>query len=99
MSHLYRGFVQYDKLNGIYAQSRLVIDDANHQTKDWGAENSRVFDALAAGCLVITNLIRYFTAQPKNYESLQSKLRSLVLKQHLYRHRALVLKLKLENVT
>lgn len=123
LSHLYRGFVQYAELSGIYAQSRLVIDDANHQTKDWGAANSRVFDALAAGCLVITNsqtvseevfdgllpvyqspehlsdLIRYFTAKPKNYESLQSKLRSLVLKHHLYRHRALILKLKLANIT
>jgi GT2 family glycosyltransferase len=33
----------------------LFIDDANHVTKEWGAANSRVFDALAAGCLVITN--------------------------------------------
>lgn len=55
LSHLYRGFVQYDELPPIYAQAHLVIDDANHQTKVWGAANSRVFDALAAGCLVITN--------------------------------------------
>lgn len=32
-----------------------MIDDANHVTRDWAAANSRVFDALAAGCLVITN--------------------------------------------
>jgi hypothetical protein len=55
IEHLYRGFVNYDELPTIYAQSRIVIDDANHQTKAWGAANSRVFDALAAGCLVITN--------------------------------------------
>lgn len=55
MKLLYRGFVKYDELPSVYAQSRLVIDDANHQTKTWGAANSRVFDALAAGCLIITN--------------------------------------------
>jgi hypothetical protein len=55
LSHLFKGFVKYDELITIYAQSYLVIDDANHQTKAWGAANSRVFDALAAGCLVITN--------------------------------------------
>ena len=55
LSHLYRGFVKYDELPTVYAESHLVIDDANHQTKAWGAANSRVFDALAAGCLVITN--------------------------------------------
>jgi hypothetical protein len=55
LSHLYKGFVAYDELPSVYADSRLVIDDANHQTKGWGAANSRVFDALAADCLVITN--------------------------------------------
>lgn len=55
LGHLYKGFVAYDELPIVYAESRLVIDDANHQTKAWGAANSRVFDALAAGCLVITN--------------------------------------------
>jgi hypothetical protein len=55
LSHLYKGFVVYDELPSVYAESCLVIDDANHQTKAWGAANSRAFDALAAGCLVITN--------------------------------------------
>lgn len=55
LSHLYKRFVAYDELPSVYADSRIVIDDANHQTKAWGAANSRVFDALAAGCLVITN--------------------------------------------
>jgi spore maturation protein CgeB len=52
LSHLYRGFVRYDELPSVYAESRLVIEDANHQTKAWGAANSRVFDSLAAGCLI-----------------------------------------------
>lgn len=51
----YGGFVPYAELPEIYRNSTLVIDDANHVTKDWAAANSRVFDALAAGCLVITN--------------------------------------------
>jgi hypothetical protein len=32
-----------------------VIDDANHVTLPWGSVNSRVFDALASGTLVVTN--------------------------------------------
>lgn len=55
LSHLARGFVPYRDIHQIYQQSVIVVDDANHVTKDWGAANSRVFDALAAGCLVITN--------------------------------------------
>lgn len=55
LAHWYRGFVPYAGLPDIYRRTTVVIDDANHVTKDWGAANSRVFDALAAGCLVITN--------------------------------------------
>ena len=31
------------------------MDDANHVTAPWGSVNSRVFDALSSGALVITN--------------------------------------------
>ncbi len=55
LARLYKGFVRYADLPDIYRQAAIVIDDANHVTKAWGASNSRVFDALAAGCLVITN--------------------------------------------
>lgn len=52
---LHQGSLPYQDLSALYQQSLLVLDDANHVTKTWGAANSRVFDALAAGCLVITN--------------------------------------------
>jgi len=39
----------------IYASTRIVIDDANSATKQWGSVNSRVYDAIAAGALVLTN--------------------------------------------
>lgn len=55
LAHLHRGFVPYGRIHEVYRQAAIVIDDANHVTKEWGAANSRVFDALAAGCLVITN--------------------------------------------
>lgn len=55
LAHLHRGFVPYGQIHEVYRQAAIVIDDANHVTKKWGAANSRVFDALAAGCLVITN--------------------------------------------
>jgi O-antigen biosynthesis protein len=50
-----RGSLPYSRMPDVYASTRLVIDDANHVTKAWGAVNSRVFDAIAAGALVVTN--------------------------------------------
>lgn len=51
----FKGYVPYEELPAVYASTKIVIDDANHVTKQWGSVNSRVFDALAAGALVITN--------------------------------------------
>lgn len=50
-----RGPLPYDRMPDVYASTRIVIDDANHATKAMQSVNSRVFDALAAGCLVLTN--------------------------------------------
>jgi GT2 family glycosyltransferase len=55
LTHLHRGFVPYGQIHEVYRQAVIVIDDSNHVTKEWGAANSRCYDALAAGCLVITN--------------------------------------------
>ena len=54
-ANLSRGGIPYEALPSVYKMSKIVIDDANHVTKPWGSVNSRVYDALAAGCLVITN--------------------------------------------
>ncbi|MGB7970086.1 MAG: glycosyltransferase [Methanobacterium sp.] len=51
----YQGFVSYFNMPKVYASTKIVIDDANHATKKYGAVNSRVFDALACGTLVLTN--------------------------------------------
>ncbi|MGJ3245146.1 MAG: tetratricopeptide repeat protein [Elainellaceae cyanobacterium] len=51
----YRGALPYSELPSVYASTKIVIDDANLVTKDWGSVNSRVFDAIATGALVITN--------------------------------------------
>ncbi len=53
--HLYQGAVDYRDVPRIYADAKIVIDDAASSTKEWQSTNSRVYDALAAGCLVITN--------------------------------------------
>lgn len=50
-----RGRVSYLEMPDVYASTRVVIDDANSVTKEWGSVNSRVFDAIAAGALVVTN--------------------------------------------
>lgn len=47
--------IPYSSVPRVYANSKIVIDDAASSTKDWASANSRVFDALAAGCLVISN--------------------------------------------
>lgn len=49
------GFVDYDDLPGLYASARVVLDDTASPTKPYGAVNSRVFDALATGTLVVTD--------------------------------------------
>jgi hypothetical protein len=49
------GPVGYATLPDIYASTRIVLDDANHVTVNSGSVNSRVFDAIAAGALPITN--------------------------------------------
>ena len=54
-SAFYKGFLPYHAMAKVYNQSRLLVDDANTATKKWGSMNSRIFDALAAGTLVITN--------------------------------------------
>jgi spore maturation protein CgeB/GT2 family glycosyltransferase len=51
----WKGFVPYKELPLVYTSTKVVIDDANHVTRPWASVNSRVFDALASGALVITN--------------------------------------------
>ena len=51
-----RGPIAYDRVPDVYRSTRIVVDDANEgATRDLGMMNSRVFDALATGTIVITN--------------------------------------------
>ena len=49
------GFLKYEEMPLVYKYTQIVVDDANGATIEYGAVNSRVFDALAAGRLVLTN--------------------------------------------
>jgi len=51
----YQGFVDYSRMPEIYASTRMVIDDAGRGARNFGSINSRVYDALACGTLVVTN--------------------------------------------
>jgi GT2 family glycosyltransferase/spore maturation protein CgeB len=51
----WRGAAPYDELPAIYSSAKLVLDDTSGPTLPYGAVNSRVFDALAARTLPITN--------------------------------------------
>lgn len=50
-----QGFINYYNLPKVYASTKIVINDANRVTKNYGSVNSRVYDALASGVLVLTN--------------------------------------------
>jgi glycosyltransferase involved in cell wall biosynthesis len=50
-----RGPVHFFGLPEIYWGTRIVLDDFNWTTVGWGAVNSRVFEAIAAGALPVTN--------------------------------------------
>lgn len=52
---IWKGFLPFNEMKNVYRNSRIVIDDANSVTKHWGSVNSRVFDALAIGKVVLTN--------------------------------------------
>eukprot|EP01040_Poterioochromonas_malhamensis_P018079 gene18079-20997_t len=49
------GLLPYEMVKEAYKVVKIVVDDANHVTGPWGSVNSRVFDALAAGALVVSN--------------------------------------------
>ena len=49
------GPLSYERLPQAYSSARIVIDDTAGPTKPYGAVNSRLFDALAAGAFVLTD--------------------------------------------
>jgi len=51
----HHGFISYSQLPQVYASTKIVIDDANRVTLPYGAVNSRVYDAISSGALVLTN--------------------------------------------
>ncbi|HKO39390.1 MAG TPA: glycosyltransferase, partial [Solirubrobacterales bacterium] len=51
----WRGAAPYEELPAVYSAAKLVLDDTSGPTLPYGAVNSRVFDALAAGTLPVTN--------------------------------------------
>ena len=50
-----QGFIDYHRLPDVYRSTKIVIDDANRVTKGYGSVNSRVYDAIINGAMVITN--------------------------------------------
>ena len=55
MAPLVAGILPYEDLPCAYASAALVVDDSATHAKPFHAVNSRVFDALASGTLVVTN--------------------------------------------
>lgn len=51
----HRGVLPYERLADAYNSARIVIDDTAGPTKPYGAVNSRVFDALATGAVVVSD--------------------------------------------
>ncbi len=55
MAPLTGGVLDYDRVPAVYASTRIAVDDTATPTKPYGAVNSRLFDALAAGAIVVTD--------------------------------------------
>jgi spore maturation protein CgeB len=51
----WRGHLEYGLLPELYSSSKIVLDDTASPTLPYGFLNGRVFEALAAGALVITD--------------------------------------------
>jgi GT2 family glycosyltransferase/spore maturation protein CgeB len=54
-SGLDRGQLPYEEVPDVYASADIVVDDTATPTKPWGLVNGRVFDALAAGTVVVSD--------------------------------------------
>jgi spore maturation protein CgeB/GT2 family glycosyltransferase len=52
------GALPYDRMPDVYKSVKIVVDDSNFATREWGSVNSRVFDAIAAGTLVVSNNVK-----------------------------------------
>lgn len=55
MAQLSRGLAPYDRVPDIYTSTSIVVDDAVDGSNAYASMNSRVFDGLAAGAMVVTN--------------------------------------------
>ncbi|MGH2841785.1 MAG: glycosyltransferase family protein, partial [Solirubrobacteraceae bacterium] len=51
----WKGPASFFSLPSLYRQAALVLDDHNHTTQPYGNVNSRVYESLASGSLVVTN--------------------------------------------
>ena len=47
--------VDYEQYPDVYASAKIVIQDAQYSEKTWGGCSRGIFDAISAGCLVVTN--------------------------------------------
>ncbi len=78
---IWQGHKPYEDLPALYRSSKILIDDADHPTKPWGCINEAVFDAIASGCLVITNNkhidVAAFDGLLPTYET-EDKLKDLI---------------------
>jgi len=55
LGQYWRESVPYENLNEVYNQAKIVIDDSHPVTREFNSLNSRIFDSIAAGSLVVTN--------------------------------------------
>ncbi|MBW3658414.1 MAG: glycosyltransferase [Actinobacteria bacterium] len=53
----WQGQLPYDELPAVYRSALVVVDQAADHTRPYGSVNSRVFDALSAGALPVTNQV------------------------------------------
>ncbi len=55
MAPYWKGAPSFGQLPDIYTATKIIVDNASHTNNAWGIVNRQVFDALAAGALVVSN--------------------------------------------
>jgi len=51
----YKEFTNYDQIKNYYLQSKIIIDDCNINTVEFGSVNKRVIDTITCKRIIITN--------------------------------------------
>jgi len=86
-----KGPIHNSKIPELYQQSHIILDAANETTKQWASLNSRVFNAIASGKIVLTDsaeatqLFKYPIPVYNNLEELKQNIEKFNTDKQVYK--------------